>query len=62
MEKEKKLVSRKFWFSAWAALTFTGLGIVALLNNSTASWLTACMPILAGIVGAYVGIGRAKEK
>jgi hypothetical protein len=61
-ETEKKLTSRKFWFSAWSALTFTVIGIVSLINKSEVTWLSSCMPLLVGIVGAYVGIGRAKEK
>ena len=58
----EKMKSRKFIFTVWAALTFSALGVFSLMNDSGPSWLSVSMPILVGIVGAYVGIGKAKEK
>ncbi len=57
-----KLTSRKFWFAIWAAAMFTSLSLAAVVMKFDASWLSGAMALLAGIIGAYVGIGQAKKK
>ena len=58
-----KIKSRKFIIAIWAALSFTLLGIFALIKDATASWLTSSLPVLAGIVAAWVGVqGKADIK
>ena len=57
-----KLTSRKFWIVIWAMVTFTTLGVVAVVTGFDASWMSGAMLVLVGIPGAYVGIGQAKKK
>jgi hypothetical protein len=57
-----KINSRKFWFSVWASISFTALGGLSIWKEVTPSWMATSMPVLVGIVAAYVGIGRWKEK
>ena len=57
-----KLKSRKFIIVLWAMLSFTAMGIVAVVTGFDAPWMSGSMLVLAGIPGAYVGIGQAKKK
>lgn len=57
-----KLKSRKFWIVIWAMVTFTTLGVISVATDFEAAWMAGSMLILAGIPGAYVGIGQAKKK
>ncbi len=57
-----KLTSRKFWFVIWAAVMFSALSMAAIIMNFDAPWMSGSMALLAGIIGAYVGIGAAKKK
>jgi len=57
-----KLKSRKLWFVIWAALMFSALSLAAIFMSFDAPWMSGAMTLLAGIIGAYVGIGQAKKK
>ena len=57
-----KLTSRKFWFVIWAGLMFSALSLAAVFMKFDAPWMSGAMTLLAGIIGAYVGIGQAKKK
>ena len=57
-----KITSRKFWFVIWAAVMFSALSLVAVFMQFDAPWMAGAMTLLAGIIGAYVGIGTAKKK
>ena len=57
-----KLNSRKFWVVIWSMVTFTTLGVVAVVTGFDAGWMAGAMLVLVGIPGAYVGIGQAKKK
>jgi len=58
----EKFTSRKFWITIWAMVTFTAMGVVAVITGFDAPWMSGAMLLLVGIPGAYVGIGRAKEQ
>lgn len=57
----KKMKSRKFWFSVWAAATFTTIGALSIILKFDAGWLSSSMFVLAGIPAAYVGFGILKK-
>lgn len=57
-----KLTSRKFWFVIWAAVMFSALSLAAVFKEFDAAWMSGAMTLLAGIIGAYVGIGAAKKQ
>ena len=57
-----KLNSRKLWFVIWAAAMFSALSLAAVFMQFDAPWMSGAMTLLAGIIGAYVGIGVAKKK
>ena len=58
----EKLKSRKFIFAIWAAITFTLFGVLVLINEFNAPWLTTSMPVLPMIVGGYVGVQGMIDK
>ena len=57
-----KLNSRKLWIVIWAMVSFTAMGVVAVITGFDAPWMSGAMLVLVGIPGAYVGIGQAKKK
>ena len=57
-----KLTSRKFIMVMWAAAMFSALSLAAVFMTFDAPWMSGAMTLLAGIIGAYVGIGQAKKK
>ena len=57
-----KLTSRKLWIVIWAMVSFTSMGVVAVVTGFDAPWMSGAMLVLVGIPGAYVGIGQAKKK
>lgn len=57
-----KMKSRKFWFTTWGAIMASYIIIRSLETKYEASWMTAALALLIGIVTAYVAIGSAKKK
>lgn len=57
-----KINSRKFWIVIWAMVTFTTLGVVAVVTGFDASWMAGAMLVLVGIPGSYVTVGALKKK
>ena len=43
-------------------VSFTSMGVVAVVTGFDAPWMSGAMLVLVGIPGAYVGIGQAKKK
>jgi hypothetical protein len=43
-------------------ILYGSLGGLSIWKEVTPSWMATSMPVLVAIVGAYVGIGRWKEK
>lgn len=55
-----KKISRKFIITCWAALNFTGFGLLALIKNYSATWLPGSMVALVSIVTVWMGVqGKA---
>ena len=46
----------------WAAVMFSALSLASVFMQFEAAWMAGAMTLLAGIIGAYVGIGQAKKK
>ena len=58
----KKIKSRKFWFTVWAALSASIVMFFSVWLKFEASWMTPALALLIGIVTAYVAIGASKKK
>ena len=59
---KEKMGSRKFWFAVWGAVIASYIIIRSIETKWEASWMTAALALLIGIVTAYVAIGAAKKK
>jgi len=59
---KEKMKSRKFWFSAWGAVSASAVMFFSIYTKFEASWMTSALALLIGIVTAYVAIGSAKKK
>ena len=57
-----KLNSRKLWIVIWAMVSFTAMGVVAVITGFDAPWMSGSMLILVGIPGSYVTVGAIKKK
>lgn len=59
---KSKIKSRKFWFTVWGASMASYIIIRSMETKFEASWMTAALALLIGIVTAYVAIGSVKKK
>lgn len=58
----KKMKSRKFWFTVWAATMASGVMGFSIITRFDASWMPGTLALLVGVVTAYVAILASKKK
>ena len=58
----EKMKSRKFILACSAMVSIIVFGSFSLFKGTSPAWLSSLMPVLAGVVGAYVGVQGLIDK
>lgn len=59
---KKKMQSRRFWFTAWAAISASAVMFFSIYQQFDASWMPGTLALLVGCVTAYITFSTLKKK
>ena len=61
-ETKKKMQSRRFWFTIWAASSASVVMFFSIYKEFEASWMPGTLALLVGCVTAYITFSTLKKK